>query len=331
MSPSTKPNQAGDRSLPRAGWIAVRQWMGGVRTMSLRHTMMQENFDSVLEPAAPGRPAKLTIRLKVALLPLDPSAAVDPRGTTLPIPTHLADSAAQIRQGQVRDYNRNLFKCRSWLRSDWNKYQIRFIRAVEHAWNNQMILLPTPSSDPNDGLSDADYRQLMAGPGQRAYVEGAIDIQVVPPGGNAHATMEVVYLENNPGHFRVWMHRISDQSVQFASHGHPDWPGWSTGQITAAHEVGHWLKGLTESHFEHIDADHAKTLPVAQRARAQYGRTLGRKAALMGSGSLVTEHEAGPWLTRMRRHTSMKFGWSMMHSHYFRKVANELSDREKRL
>jgi hypothetical protein len=300
--------------------------------MALRHTIMQDNFDSVLEPAAPGRPAKLTIRLKVALLPLDPSDVVDPQGTTTPIPTHLADGAAQIRQGLVLDYNNRAFRCRSWLRSDWNKYQIRFKRAVEHAWNNQMILLPTPGRDPNDNLSDADYRQFMAGPGKRAYVEGAIDIQLMPAGAPGHATMEVVYLENNPGrHFRVWMDRISNESVQFARHGHSDWPGWSTGQITAAHEVGHWLKGLSETHFEHIDAEHARTLPAAQRGKAQYGRTLGRKAALMGSGSLVTEHEAGPWLTRMRRHTSMKFGWSMMHSHHFRQVASELSDREKRL
>jgi hypothetical protein len=300
--------------------------------MSLRHTIMQQNFDSVLEPAARGRPAKLTIRLKVALLPLDPSAVVDPQGTTIPTPTHLADTALQIRQGQVLDYNRRPFRCRSWLRSDWNKYQIRFKRAVEHAWNNQMILLPTPSGDPNDDLSDADYRQLISGPGKRAYVEGAIDIQLMPAGSRGHATMEVVYLENNPGgrHFRVWMDRISNESVQFTRHHHPDWPGWSTGQITVAHEVGHWLKGLSKSHFEHIDAQHARTLPAAQRGTVQYGRTLGRKAALMGSGSLITGHEAGPWLTRIRRHTSMKFGWTMMHSHYFRKVANELTDREKR-
>jgi hypothetical protein len=300
--------------------------------MSLRHTIQQDNFDSVLEPAAPGRPAKLTIRLKVELLPLDPSAVVDPQGTTVPIPTHLAASAAQIRQGTVLDYNSRLFKCRSWLTSDWNQYKIRFKRAVEHAWNNQMILLPTPSSDPADGLSDEDYRQLMTGSGKRAYVEGAIDIQLVPIGGNSHATIEVVYLENNPGrHFRVWMDRITNESVQFASHGDAKWPGWSTGQITAAHEVGHWLKSLTETHFEHIDAQYAKTLPAGQRAKAQYGRTLGRKGSLMGSGSLVTEHEAGPWLTRLRRHTSMKFGWTMMHRHYFGMVANELSDREKRL
>lgn len=300
--------------------------------MTVRHTIVQDNFDSILEPAAPGRPAKLTIRLKVELLPVDPSAAIDPQGNIVPTPTHLSETAAGITQGQVLDYNNRLFKCRSWLTSDWNQYKIRFKQAVEHAWNNQMILLPTPGSDPNDDLSDDDYRQLMAGRGTRAYVEGAIDIELVAIGGNSHATMEVVYLENNPGrHFRVWMDRISNESVQFATHTDKKWPGWSTGQITVAHEVGHWLKGLNETHFGHIDAEYAKTLPAAQRASIQYGRTLGRKASLMGDGSLVTEYEAGPWLTRLRRHTSMRFGWTMMHRHYFTQVANQLTDREKRL
>jgi hypothetical protein len=51
----------------------------------------------------------------------------------------------------------------------------------------------------------------------------------------------------------------------------------------------------------------------------------------MGDGSLVTDHEARPWLTRMRRQTTMKLGWAMMHKIHFSKVANNLSDRQKRL
>lgn len=304
--------------------------------MSFRQSIMQENFDSVFEPAAPGRPARLTIQLKVTLFPLDPKAIVDPQGTTTPIPTHLADNEMQFRRGTVLDYNNRPFNCRSWLRSEWDPYRTRFKRAVEHAWNSQMILLPTPSGVQGDELDDTDFRQLMTGPGKRAYVEGAIEIQLLLPSATGgHAAMEVVHLDGDNGnkHFRVWMDRISDESVQFARHGHPDWPGWQTGQITAAHEVGHWLKGLNQTHFEHIDAKHAKTLPAAQRGRAQYGRTLGRKSALMGSGSLVTEHEARPWLMRMRRHSSMKLGWSFMHNIHFKRDAEQrnLNERERRL
>ncbi len=91
------------------------------------------------------------------------------------------------------------------------------------------------------------------------------------------------------------------------------------------------LRNLNADHFDHIDAAYARTLPAAQRAKIQYGRTLGRKEALMGDGSLVTEHEAQPWLTRMRRHTTMKLGWSVMHSIAFRKVMNALPDRQKQL
>ena len=298
--------------------------------MTLRQTIMQPNFDSVLEAAKPGRPAKLTIRLKVTFVPLDPSIPWVAESPGSP-PTHLADGMANVRRGLVLDYNDNPVACRSWLVPEWNAYKIRAKRAVEHAWNNQLILLPTDSGFANDALSDADYRQLMSNPNVRAHVEGAIDIDFMPTNMAGHALIEVVHLDNAGAGFRVWMHRISDESVQFASHGHSDWPGWRTGQITIAHEIGHWLRDLNATHFEHIDAAYAKTLPAAQRAKAQYGHTLGKKAALMGGGSELTEHEAQPWLTRIRRQTSMKFGWSMMHAIRFRRIMNETTDREKQL
>jgi hypothetical protein len=214
---------------------------------------------------------------------------------------------------------------------EWNEYRTRFKRAVEHAWNNQIILLPTDSGDASDGLSDQDYRQFISNPQIQAHAEGALDITLMPINTLGHALIEVAHLEKPGDRFRVWMHRITDESVQFAKHYHRDWPDWSTGQITAAHEIGHWLRALNASHFEHIDAEYAKNLPAARRAKEQYGHTLGRKAALMGSGSVVTEHEARPWLTRIRRQTTMKLGWSMMHKIHFRSVANNLSERQKRL
>lgn len=41
--------------------------------MVFRPTIMERNFDSVLHPAQSGRPAQLVIRLRVNLLPYDPS------------------------------------------------------------------------------------------------------------------------------------------------------------------------------------------------------------------------------------------------------------------
>jgi hypothetical protein len=91
------------------------------------------------------------------------------------------------------------------------------------------------------------------------------------------------------------------------------------------------LKSLSESHFEHIDAAYARTLPAAQRAKKQYGRNIGREAALMGAGSVVTEHEARPWLTRIRRHTSIILGWSMIHRIEFDKIKYNIGSRQKQL
>ena len=295
--------------------------------MTIRRTIVQRNYDSVLDGARPGQPAKLTIRLGVKLVPLDPSV---PRiaGSPSPPPAHLATGASPVRHGLVNDYlNSRSVKCRSWTVAEWNTYKIRFKRAVEQAWNNQIILLPTDSGG-NDELNDEDYRQFISSPTIRAHCIGAIDVELVPLNLVGHALIEVVHLEKPRDAFRVWMHRITDESVQFATHTDPDWPAWFTGQVTAAHEVGHWLRSLTQTHFEHIDAEAAKILPGPVQARKQYGLTIGREVALMGAGSLVTEHEASPWLTRIRRHTS-KLGWTMIHSTEFRRVMYNIPERQK--
>ena len=314
--------------------------------MTIRHTIMQRNYDSVFEPAAPGRAAKLTIRLKVTLIPLDPSANWTAPNSTIPgtpqgplPPAHLARGAADTRHGLVWDFlNNRQFPCKSWLTADWNAFKIRFKRAVEQGWNNQIILLPMESGLPDDALNDQDFRQLVGNPKVAAHVEGALDIALMPDNTAGHAVIEVACLEQPGAKFRVWMNRITNESVQFAHHASPfkDFPEAKTGQITVVHEVGHWLRDMGKTLFSHIDANTPPAKPNPQRAnltqaKLQYGKTVGNRAALMGAGSEATAHEAAPWLMRIRRQTSLKTGWTMMHRIRFSNIQYEISDRQKRL
>src|SRR3954465_8405769 len=128
--------------------------------MPIRPSITQANYDSTFTPAQPGQPAKLTLSLKVTLVPLDPSVQWSPPAKT-PIPpvqmppAHLAASMALARHGPVMDYlNSRSVNCRSWLVPEWNAFKLRFKQSVEHAWNGQMILLPSESGEPGDALGD---------------------------------------------------------------------------------------------------------------------------------------------------------------------------------
>lgn len=300
--------------------------------MVFRHTIQQNNYDSVFDPAGADRPAKLTIRLKVALFPRDPAAPGNPAGAQPPV--HLADSMAHVHHGQVADAAKppRLVNCRSWLVPEWNRFKIGFKQIVERSWNNQIFLLP-PEGAYGDALSDESYRQLISNPQIAAHVECALDIELMPPNAaaRAHAQIEVVHLAQRGLHFRNNMHRITNESIEFTEREKPQWPGVSLLQVPAAHEVGHWLHDLTTPVFEHIDRQYALTLPAAQQADAQYGHVLGKRVGLMGSGSLATEHEAKPWLVRIARHTHALFGWTMVHRIHFNNSLEPLPARQRRL
>jgi hypothetical protein len=70
--------------------------------MTIRHTIQQPNFDSVIEPARPDRAARLIIRLKVTLIPLDPSVPWVAGSAGTP-PSHIATAASPVKYGLVRD------------------------------------------------------------------------------------------------------------------------------------------------------------------------------------------------------------------------------------
>ena len=302
--------------------------------MPFRRAIVQSNYDSIFDAARPGRPAKLTIRLKMALYPLDPSA-VWKAGGAPPPPSHLAGSLANAHRGMVLDYDKRLVSCRSWLVSEWSAFKVRFERAVEKSWNDQMFILPTETGGDAGALSDDDFRRLVSDRAMQAHVECALDIELVPMGAIAHAVIEVVHLQKPGDKFRNWMNRISDESVQFAMSPDPRWPYMHFGHISAAHEAGHWLRNPTATLFPHVDRAYADTLigrrRAKERAKEQYGHTLGKHMALMGRGSLASEYEAGPWMAAIRRHTHMLFGWTYIHRLDFDALAGKVTDRQRRL
>jgi len=239
---------------------------------------------------------------------------------------------AQVRHGQVPDADTppRLVNCRSWLVPEWNRFTIGFKQVVERSWNNQIFLLP-PEGQYGDALSDEDYRLLIGNPRIAAHVEGALDIQLMPTNSVAHAQIEVVHLAQHGLHFRNEMHLITNESTEFTVRHKAQWPGVSFYQVTAAHEVGHWLHDLTTTVFEHVDRQYALTLPAVQQDDAQYGHVLDRRVALMGSGSLATNHEAQPWLVRVARHTHALFGWTVVHRIHFNNSQEPLPARQQRL
>lgn len=309
--------------------------------MAIRASILEPNYDSFFDRAGPGRPAQLRIRLKVTLIPLDPSTAWARTGQAARLPgaapgplppSHLAASQAQIKRGNVVDASQQPVRCRSWLVSEWQEFTRRFKKTVEHSWNNQMVFLPV---EKGDALSDADFAQLIGDPRIPAHVAGVLEVDLQPPGAASHAIIEVAHLANPGDTFRDRMTRITDESVQFGFNrftaGRARGITGKTGQVAAAHEVGHWLRNPGSRVFDHVDRTYALTLPRAQQDNAQYGRTLGRYYSLMGGGSVVTEHDAAPWLSRLRRQTPMKLGWIYVHRLHFRPRPEDISERQKQL
>ena len=313
--------------------------------MPFRPAIIEPNYDSFFDRAMGGQPARLRIKLKVTLVPLDPSTpwARSPHsaplpevmsGATIP-PDHLAPNMSAIKRGKVVDANGQPVACRSWLVSEWNEFVSRFKHSVEYAWNNQMIFLPTESGVPGDELSDDDFRLLIGNPRIPAHAEGALEIELQPKGKIGHAVIEVVHLASPGSTFRDRMTRITDESVIFSNstftYGRARGVTGKTGQIAAAHEVGHWLRNPATGVNDHIDRAYALTLPSAQQDSAQYGKTLGRFYSMMGGGSTVSEHDALPFIARLRRQAPMKFGWTLMHRIYFQHALGDISDRQRRL
>lgn len=306
--------------------------------MARRLKIQQGNFDSEFRPAGAGKPAELIIRLRVRLVARDPSVASPPG--QLVTNEHLAVTDDKRKFGRVRDAQDMLFYARSWLTDEFAAFSAKFKRMVELVWNNQLVLLPPSVAESGDTMSDADYLEFISRRGLAAHVRCGMEIELVPSGGAAtpHATMEVVQLHTRQGEtqppfpFRAIATRITNEDVEFTRP-----PGQSFQHVTAAHEVGHWLGRdvpITDSDrfLHHIDWQKCSAYPdYVPGSDCEYGRTLSRRMALMGSGSLMTDYEAGPWLLRVRRHTGVLFGWKVMHRIHFNNFQAPISDRQKRV
>ena len=338
-----------------------------------RRIISEPNFTSTLTGARGGTvPAKLEIVLAVLLAPMDPKPPYDaitsdapavignlfsrelreafwPSKANLNFNTHLADTRDQIKTGFVADGSKEQtkFAAESWMRRDFAKYKADFKRLVELSWNNQIILLPP--EDPKDGLSDADYMDLVANPRLPAYVECSLAIRFVDNLGSANAAIQVVHLQRQddptvnrrvmpmPGEeeFRSFAWLITNEDIhrRTAQAGYR-WPNIRTSQIAAAHEVGHWLGrptplGSLDRFVKHIDADKFDKTG-SDYDDLQYGGTPGHFASLMGGGSLATEYDAAPWLNRVGLHTGALRGWQFVHRSRFVGLV-PVSDRQKRL
>lgn len=324
-----------------------------------RRIISEPNFTSILSPAGPGAvSAKLEIVLAVLLAPMDPSKPYSATSSDMPaifgnmfspalrevfwpskanlaFNTHLADTPQQIRTGFVVDGSKEQtkFAAQSWMRRDFAQYKADFKRVVEMSWNNQIILLPP--EDPKDGLSDADYRALVANPRMPAHVECSLAIRFVDSVGSANAAIQVVHLKRAddptvnrrimplPGEeeFRSFAWLITNEDIHRKKTSDYRWPNLPMSQIAAAHEVGHWLGrptplGNLDRYVDHIDANkYDKT--AKDYDELQYGGTAGHYASLMGGGSIATEYDAAPWLNRVRRHTGALFGWRFVHRNRF--------------
>jgi len=276
--------------------------------MFRRQTIQESNFDSVMRAAATGTPAQLTIRLKIALLARDPSGPGQfnwGKGSAFTT-EHLSRPGEDPHKGKVADGDGVLWDCLSWYETEFNAFRIKFKRIVELAWNNQLILLPPDGSDPAANIGDDTFRDFVSSRTVPAHVRCGLEVALVSTANKRgfHAWMEAVKLAKKPvaGAFRSYAQRITEEDVEFER------SSGSLRQVVAAHEVGHWLGkpvGLTvpERFLGHVDPE--------------YGRTLSKRMAMMGMGSLVTPFEAAPFLLRAVRHTGLLTGWRVMHRIHF--------------
>jgi hypothetical protein len=299
--------------------------------MALKRGIKQSNFDSVFDPAQSGRPAKLTIRIKVLLIPRDPKAHYHAGpGNHIGM---LVRSLKDAETGWVDDASNNLFQCRQWTEAEFNAFKIKFKHMVELAWNNQLILVP-----PDTGMSDEDYLQFVSGAQVPAHAQCSLDVELMSHMASSHAIMEAVHLLKRENHaFHTYQHLITNEDVEFQPRRDHRWESLTFYQVAAAHEVGHWLGGVApdtdvKRYLPHIDAEYCSKQPNHERNDScEYGHTASKKSGMMGDGTLVTDYEAQVFVDRMVMHTNVSKGWTAVNRINFANGGFPVSARQQRL
>jgi hypothetical protein len=286
-----------------------------------------DTYDSTFAPAAPGRPATLTITLRVALIPRDPTGG---RGTL-----HLAANSNDRHYGLVKDGDKRVHACQSWLVNEWVEFKNRFKYMVELVWNNQIILLPP------EGLDEDIAQQLVSSPHAPAHIRCAFRIVRVSEWqpDDAHAAIEAVLLKQPnmeasqlkklpPQEFRSFHKRLCNKDVYF-EHNQSNYKNRFLYQCTAAHEVGHWLHQEDEDSFGHVDEEYCAAHPDADNGdgECEYGHNYATERAIMGSGTVATSYEAIPWLKRMTNHVVGGGDWTYIHRIDFERLAVQSAGR----
>jgi hypothetical protein len=314
------------------------------------------NYNSVLEPAKGREPARLTVTLKVVLVPMDPTVAYNPIKSQTPprlnfvFTPHLAEHMGAVKRGTVRDSSGTPFRARSWTRREFDEYRIRFKQAVERTWNDQIILLPP--EEKQDGLTDEQYMALVSNPQLPPHVVGSLEVLMLPIQTDTHAAIQVVRLDRKEeplgrrlkplaapgeGEFGSYAWMMTNEDIFRIDNSDYRFQGSSFSQVPAAHEIGHWLgqraaRTTPDRYLPHIDQEFCSTTPgYALDGDCEYGHVASKRKGIMGVGSVVTAYELKPWLVRIRRHTGALYGWRMMHRVLFRQKLPGPTERQKQL
>ena len=291
--------------------------------MAIKSVILRRSFDSLFTPATPGVAAQLRLRLKVMLMPVDPGGRTAKDGYRY--------GSKNFDEGDTRTTD-NVHAIKSWKKDEFRAFELNFKRAAELGWNNQIILLP-PSDEGRNGLSDTDYKQFILRPGLAAHVACSLEVQIVRSGEGIvpRAIIEAVQLVFDADTARSHHFVITNRDV---THSTSYFKGIAYSQITAAHEVGHWLGPdayAADGTFQHVDYEAARARNLPMNADEEYGLTATRSMSIMGRGPIATEYDAMPWLARIQEHTGVADGWRYIHRIRFNNGVAPVSARQTRL
>ncbi len=296
----------------------------------------RKTFNSTLDPARDGLAARLRLSLDMMLIPYDPANPSSANGYLAPSASERFRRVGSVNFDETDKSGDNTFPAQSWTTDGFATFCRNFKQTVERGWNNQIILLP-PEGDGDGEMTDADFRQFIAGRTLPAHLVCSLEVNLVRWAANG-ARVRVAKLlavsDQNYKAFPPTVHHglIDDRSLRSMTNQHKS--GVQFTQAPAVHEVGHWLGHSPLSPdgvFQHVDFAAAKALGLPRNSEEEYGLTVRRARSIMGMGLVATEYDAAPWMTRARRHTGALYGWRYVHRIQFDSGSVPVSARQKRL